>query len=184
MTKDVLDLHCAHERPVYRRCSECEADAAAGKSTGFTPPGERVPASSAETKSDEGYDANGSPVTNDLIPASAFPERIYLQRDEECVADGCGPHGSDTTWCTDKIYDTDVPYVRADISLNEIEMHKRRWMEQSDYAIQLQRLIERFCSGDEIPYPQLHHHKMLSDFRANLLNEIEELKRKLSGTNG
>jgi hypothetical protein len=121
MTKGVIDLHCAHERPVYQRCSECEADVAAGKSTGFTPPGERVPVSSAETKSDEGYDANGSPATKDLIPASAFPERIYLQRDEECVADGCGPHGSDTTWCTDKIYDTDVPYVRADISRHSIE---------------------------------------------------------------
>ena len=37
----LLDLHCAHGRAVYERCTDCEADCKAGKSSGFTPPGER-----------------------------------------------------------------------------------------------------------------------------------------------
>jgi hypothetical protein len=45
-----------------------------------------------------------------------WPERIYLQRHEDCVADDCGPHGEDTTWCSDKINEHDVEYVRADIA--------------------------------------------------------------------
>jgi hypothetical protein len=34
---------------------------------------------------------------------------------------------------------------------------------QQEYAIKLQRLIERFCSGDELPYPGLHHHRLLQN---------------------
>lgn len=48
-----------------------------------------------------------------------WPERIYLQRDYECAEEGCGPHSGDdgeTTWCKDKIHDTDVEYVRADLA--------------------------------------------------------------------
>jgi hypothetical protein len=43
-----------------------------------------------------------------------WPKRIYLQRDASCAEVDCpGPH--DTTWCEDKINDTDVMYIRADL---------------------------------------------------------------------
>ena len=45
---------------------------------------------------------------------SSWPERIYLQRDWDCVDEGCAPH-EETTWCAEKIHDVDVEYVRADI---------------------------------------------------------------------
>jgi hypothetical protein len=44
-----------------------------------------------------------------------WPERIYLQRHDDCVAEDCGPHGEDTTWCSDKINEHDVEYIRADL---------------------------------------------------------------------
>ena len=53
-----------------------------------------------------------------------WPERIYLQRHDDCVQDDCGPHGDDTTWCRDQINEHDVPYVRADIVL-ELEQRIR-----------------------------------------------------------
>lgn len=43
MTKDMLDLHCAHGKRVYERCEQCEADVAAGKGTGFTTRNGRCP---------------------------------------------------------------------------------------------------------------------------------------------
>lgn len=46
---------------------------------------------------------------------SSWPKRIYLQRHDDCVADNCGPHGEDTTWCSDKINEHDVEYIRADL---------------------------------------------------------------------
>lgn len=42
-------------------------------------------------------------------PANA-PERIYLQIDRE------SPEVDDSTWCRDKINDTDVLYIRADVA--------------------------------------------------------------------
>ena len=53
-------------------------------------------------------------MSNPVNTTVTFPERIYLQRDEQCVAEGCGPHGEDTTWCASRIHATDVEYVRAD----------------------------------------------------------------------
>lgn len=44
----------------------------------------------------------------------------------------------------------------------EIERLRGLWQGQSEYAIQLQRLIERFCAGDALPYPELHHHRLLA----------------------
>jgi hypothetical protein len=43
------------------------------------------------------------------------PEKIYLQvcDDSDCEEPFCEHH--DVTWCQDKIEDTDVPYVRADL---------------------------------------------------------------------
>ena len=38
------------------------------------------------------------------------PTRIYLQ-----IKDEDGEWGEDVTWCVDRIYDTDVQYVRVDI---------------------------------------------------------------------
>lgn len=33
----LLPLHCVHGIGVYRRCGQCEDDAKAGRSNGFTP---------------------------------------------------------------------------------------------------------------------------------------------------
>lgn len=35
----------------------------------------------------------------------------------------------------------------------------------AEYSIQLQRLIEAFCRGDELPYPELHHSQKLAKWR-------------------
>lgn len=44
-----------------------------------------------------------------------FPEKIYLQREEE--TDGYSDfQKGDRTWCEDQINDTDVEYVRADLA--------------------------------------------------------------------
>jgi len=65
---------------------------------------------------------------------SSWPERIYLQRDEYCVGEECGPHGSETTWSADRINDGDVEYVRADIAnrLREQLRRARSCMEAND----------------------------------------------------
>ncbi len=44
---------------------------------------------------------------------------------------------------------------------------KARAASQMEYSIQLQRLIERFCAGDPLPYPDLHHHKLLAKLRGS-----------------
>lgn len=50
-------------------------------------------------------------------PVDGWPEKIYLQRHEDCVEHGCdGPHEDGTTWCADKIHSGDVEYVRADVA--------------------------------------------------------------------
>lgn len=38
MTKELLDIHCAHGKPVTSRCRQCEHDIFMGKGTGFTRP--------------------------------------------------------------------------------------------------------------------------------------------------
>lgn len=38
---------------------------------------------------------------------------------------------------------------------------KRRLEEQIDYSGKLQRLIECYCAGDALPYPEFHHHQLL-----------------------
>lgn len=37
MTKELLDLHCAHGKPVTSRCRQCEHDIHMGRGKGFTP---------------------------------------------------------------------------------------------------------------------------------------------------
>ena len=53
--------------------------------------------------------------------------------------------------------------VEAERDAREAEAEKKDAMyrEQLEYSIKLQRLIERFCHGDALPYPELHHSKML-----------------------
>ena len=44
----------------------------------------------------------------------------------------------------------------------EAEKKDAMYREQIEYSIKLQRLIERFCRGDPLPYPELHHSQMLA----------------------
>lgn len=43
------------------------------------------------------------------------PKRIYLQHDPEKDG-GAFKEGHEITWCTDKINDNDIEYVRADLA--------------------------------------------------------------------
>lgn len=58
-------------------------------------------------------------MTDDML--KSWPERIYLQRDADCVIRGCGPH-DETLWCADRINDGDVEYVRADLVAHSEEL--------------------------------------------------------------
>jgi len=44
-----------------------------------------------------------------------WPDRIYLQRHDDCVQEGCDGMHEGTTWCADKIHSGDVEYIRADL---------------------------------------------------------------------
>ena len=41
-------------------------------------------------------------------------------------------------------------------------LQKRLKDESVEYSVKLQRLIERYCHGDPLPYPELHHSQMLA----------------------
>ena len=49
-----------------------------------------------------------------MIPKDA-PKRIYLQHDPENTGEPFS-EANEVTWCTDKINDNDIEYVRADLA--------------------------------------------------------------------
>lgn len=57
----------------------------------------------------------------------------------------------------------------ADLSEQDRQLESRitQWKQASDYSIDLQRLIESFCKGRELPSPNLHHSKMLKRYRTS-----------------
>jgi uncharacterized small protein (DUF1192 family) len=52
-------------------------------------------------------------MTHKTVPGS--PERIYLQHDPEDTGEPFN-EAHEVTWCADKINDTDIEYVRADLA--------------------------------------------------------------------
>jgi hypothetical protein len=48
------------------------------------------------------------------------PERIYLQTGAD-PEDGWPTDDDEVTWCRDAVHDSDVPYVREDLHLAEVE---------------------------------------------------------------
>ena len=58
----------------------------------------------------------------------------------------------------------------------EEESERRRGMycDQLDYSVQLQRLIEAYCRGSQLPYPDLHHSKMLASQIQSAKGEANE----------
>jgi hypothetical protein len=55
--------------------------------------------------------------------------------------------------------------VEAERDAREAEAEKKDAMyrEQIAYSVKLHRLIEAFCHGDALPYPELYHSKMLTE---------------------
>jgi len=53
--------------------------------------------------------------------------------------------------------------VETERDAREAECEKKDAMyrDQIEYTVKLQRLIEAFCRGHALPYPELHHSKML-----------------------
>jgi len=49
---------------------------------------------------------------------------------------------------------------------SDAQRFERLYGEQLNYGIKLQRIIEAFARGDELPYPDLHHHRILAEIRA------------------
>lgn len=48
-----------------------------------------------------------------------YPDRIYLNRSEDCETEGCYSLHEDTTWCGERMNAGDVEYIRADIAAPE-----------------------------------------------------------------
>jgi hypothetical protein len=48
------------------------------------------------------------------------PERIYLQVGPDCTPEDLPDvEWSEASWCRDRVFDTDIEYVRADIVLSQ-----------------------------------------------------------------
>lgn len=76
-------------------------------------------------------------------------------------------------------YDLDrIPARRAFMVAvaDEIERLQAASEAQVQYAIKLQRLIEAYSRGRELPYPELHHHRMLAALRAGETSCLQEEK--------
>jgi hypothetical protein len=55
-----------------------------------------------------------------------------------------------------------------EIDTREMERLRTAHESQAEYAIKLQRLIEAHAHGRPLPYPELHHSKMLAAMPAKL----------------
>ena len=56
----------------------------------------------------------------------------------------------------------------------QLETRITQWKHASDYSIDLQRLIEAFCHGRELPSPDLHHSKMLNTHRDTISEMLND----------
>lgn len=61
--------------------------------------------------------ADGTQTNMNEYDYSDWPERIYLQRGEDEAVPFAKASLEDTYWCQDQQFDSDVPYIRADIAL-------------------------------------------------------------------
>ncbi len=74
-----------------------------------------------------------------------WPERIYLQRED----DDASPE--ETTWCRDKINDSDIEYVRADLRDTQLGERDKRIAElEAGAAWDLRRQTEQNQRIDEL----------------------------------
>ena len=61
-------------------------------------------------------------------------------------------------------YDEHAEFVKIK---HELATQRAIKEQQEDYAIKLQRVIEAFCRGDELPYSELHHTRLLADSKVS-----------------